>query len=88
MMFVGYTIVTNGTCVCVCVCVVTKIRMATKIGKIQVQIHVVANEDNDTPLTQKLDEFANLLIEGGGHNLCSHVMCKIQVTNQKHKPKL
>jgi len=23
-------------CVCVCVCVVTKIRMATKIGKIQV----------------------------------------------------
>jgi hypothetical protein len=36
MMFVGYTIVTNGTCVCVCVCVVTKIRMATKIGKIQV----------------------------------------------------
>jgi magnesium-transporting ATPase (P-type) len=72
MVFVG-TIVTNDTCVCVCVCVVTKINMATEIRKIQ----VVANEDNDTPLIQKLDEFANLFIEGGGYNLCFHVTCKI-----------
>jgi hypothetical protein len=61
----------------VCVCVVTKINMAIEIGKIQMEIQVVANEDHDTPLTQKLDEFANLFIEGGGYNLCFHVTCKI-----------
>ncbi|CAK9231707.1 unnamed protein product [Sphagnum troendelagicum] len=56
MVFAGTT-VTNGTCVCV----VTETGMATEIGKIQSQIQDAAKEDYDTPLTQKLDEFANLL---------------------------
>uniref|UniRef100_A0A7I4C0P0 P-type Ca(2+) transporter n=1 Tax=Physcomitrium patens TaxID=3218 RepID=A0A7I4C0P0_PHYPA len=56
MAFAGTT-VTNGSAVCV----VTDTGMNTEIGKIQSQIHEASLEDYDTPLSRKLDEFADLL---------------------------
>jgi len=56
MAFAGTT-VTNGSAVCV----VTDTGMSTEIGKIQSQIQEASLEDYDTPLSRKLDEFADLL---------------------------
>lgn len=56
MAFAGTT-VTNGSAVCV----VTDTGMATEIGKIQSQIQDASLEEYDTPLSRKLDEFADLL---------------------------
>ena len=56
MVFAGTT-VTNGSCVCI----VTDTGMTTEIGKIQAQIQEAGEEEYDTPLSRKLDEFAELL---------------------------
>ena len=56
MMFAG-TAVSNGSCLCV----VNTIGMATEIGKIQSQIKEASEEEEDTPLKQKLDRFGESL---------------------------
>ncbi|XP_024541081.1 calcium-transporting ATPase 2, endoplasmic reticulum-type isoform X2 [Selaginella moellendorffii] len=56
MVFAGTT-VTNGSCICI----VTDTGMATEIGKIQTQIQDASLSDYDSPLTRKLDEFADVL---------------------------
>lgn len=54
MVFSGTT-VTNGTCVCI----VTNTGMTTELGKIQAQIQDAALANYDSPLTRKLEEFAD-----------------------------
>jgi Ca2+-transporting ATPase len=56
MLFAG-TAVANGSGFGV----VTSTGMATEIGKIQSQIAAASDEEEDTPLKQKLDEFGELL---------------------------
>ncbi|CAL9154697.1 unnamed protein product [Musa hybrid cultivar] len=56
MLFAGTTIV-NGSCICI----VTSIGMDTEIGKIQTQISEASQEEQDTPLTEKLNEFGERL---------------------------
>ncbi|KAK1651034.1 hypothetical protein QYE76_068839 [Lolium multiflorum] len=56
MVFAGTTIV-NGSAVCL----VTGTGMATEIGKIHSQIQEAAQEEDDTPLKKKLNEFGEAL---------------------------
>lgn len=56
MLFAG-TAVSSGSGIGV----VTSIGMQTEIGKIQSQIAAASEEEEDTPLKQKLDEFGELL---------------------------
>ena len=56
MLFAG-TAVSNGSCLCV----VNSIGMATEIGKIQAQIKEASEEEEDTPLKQKLNRFGESL---------------------------
>ncbi len=56
MLFAG-TAISNGSCLCV----VNSIGMATEIGKIQSQIKAASDEEEDTPLKQKLDRFGESL---------------------------
>ncbi|KAJ3676657.1 hypothetical protein LUZ60_004069 [Juncus effusus] len=56
MVFAGTTIV-NGSCICL----VTQTGMNTEIGKIHSQIHEASQEDDDTPLKKKLNEFGEAL---------------------------
>ncbi|XP_042437757.1 calcium-transporting ATPase, endoplasmic reticulum-type-like [Zingiber officinale] len=56
MLFAGTTIV-NGNCVCI----VTSVGMDTELGKIQIQISEASQEERDTPLRKKLDEFGERL---------------------------
>lgn len=56
MLFAG-TAVASGSGIGV----VTSIGMQTEIGKIQSQIAAASEEEEDTPLKQKLDEFGELL---------------------------
>ncbi|RCV15231.1 hypothetical protein SEVIR_3G042800v4 [Setaria viridis] len=56
MVFAGTTIV-NGCAVCI----VVHTGMATEIGKIHAQIHEASQEDDDTPLKKKLNEFGEAL---------------------------
>ncbi|KAJ3699448.1 hypothetical protein LUZ61_003153 [Rhynchospora tenuis] len=56
MVFAGTTVV-NGSCICL----VTHIGMHTEIGKIHSQIHEASQEDDDTPLKKKLNEFGEAL---------------------------
>ncbi|EMS58177.1 Calcium-transporting ATPase 1, endoplasmic reticulum-type [Triticum urartu] len=56
MVFAGTTIV-NGSAVCV----VTGTGMATEIGKIHSQIQEASQEEDDTPLKKKLNEFGEAL---------------------------
>jgi Ca2+-transporting ATPase len=56
MIFSGTTVV-NGSCVCL----VTQTGMNTEIGKIHWQIHEASQEDDDTPLKKKLNEFGEAL---------------------------
>ena len=58
MLFAG-TAVANGACVAV----VNSIGMATEIGKIQASIQEAKEEEEDTPLKKKLDEFGELLTQ-------------------------
>jgi P-type Ca2+ transporter type 2C len=56
MVFAGTTVV-NGSCICL----VTRTGMHTEIGKIHSQIHEASQEDDDTPLKKKLNEFGEAL---------------------------
>ncbi|KAF5839053.1 hypothetical protein DUNSADRAFT_1750 [Dunaliella salina] len=56
MLFAG-TAISNG----ICVGCVASIGMDTEIGKIQSQIQEAAEENDDTPLKKKLDEFGEML---------------------------
>ncbi|KAE8690517.1 Calcium-transporting ATPase 1, endoplasmic reticulum-type [Hibiscus syriacus] len=56
MVFAGTTVV-NGNCFCL----VTQIGMETEIGKVHTQIHVAAQNEEDTPLKKKLNEFGEVL---------------------------
>nr|BAJ99302.1 predicted protein [Hordeum vulgare subsp. vulgare] len=56
MVFAGTTIV-NGSAVCV----VTGTGMSTEIGKIHSQIQEASQEEDDTPLKKKLNEFGEAL---------------------------
>ncbi|XP_022745090.1 calcium-transporting ATPase 1, endoplasmic reticulum-type-like [Durio zibethinus] len=56
MVFAGTTVV-NGNCFCL----VTQIGMEMEIGKVHTQIHVAAQNEEDTPLKKKLNEFGEVL---------------------------
>uniref|UniRef100_A0A0E0DL95 P-type Ca(2+) transporter n=1 Tax=Oryza meridionalis TaxID=40149 RepID=A0A0E0DL95_9ORYZ len=56
MVFAGTTVV-NGSAICL----VVHTGMATEIGKIHAQIHEASQEDDDTPLKKKLNEFGEAL---------------------------
>ncbi|KAK1270731.1 Calcium-transporting ATPase 4, endoplasmic reticulum-type [Acorus gramineus] len=56
MVFAGTTIV-NGSCVCL----VTQTGMNTEIGKVHSQIHEASQNEEDTPLKKKLNEFGEVL---------------------------
>eukprot|EP00434_Breviolum_minutum_P005533 symbB.v1.2.004879.t2/scaffold264.1/size247971/20 len=56
MLFASTTI-SNGSCVAV----VTSTGMATEIGAIQDAVQSAADDEEQTPLQQKLDDFGNLL---------------------------
>ncbi|GAV71403.1 E1-E2_ATPase domain-containing protein/Cation_ATPase_C domain-containing protein/Cation_ATPase_N domain-containing protein/Hydrolase domain-containing protein [Cephalotus follicularis] len=56
MVFAGTTVV-NGNCICL----VTQIGMNTEIGKVHSQIQEASQNEEDTPLKKKLNEFGELL---------------------------
>ncbi|XP_043709135.1 calcium-transporting ATPase 4, endoplasmic reticulum-type-like [Telopea speciosissima] len=56
MIFAGTTVV-NGNCICL----VTQTGMNTEIGKVHSQIHSASQNDEDTPLKKKLNEFGEVL---------------------------
>lgn len=56
MVFAGTTVV-NGNCVCL----VTDTGMHTEIGKVHSQIQAASEEEGDTPLKKKLNEFGEAL---------------------------
>ncbi|KAJ4833992.1 Calcium-transporting ATPase 4, endoplasmic reticulum-type [Turnera subulata] len=56
MVFAGTTVV-NGHCICL----VTQTGMNTEIGKVHSQIHEASQNEEDTPLKKKLNEFGELL---------------------------
>eukprot|EP00210_Caulerpa_lentillifera_P006729 g6431.t1 len=58
MLFSG-TAVTTGSCIAVVTCT----GMKTEIGKIQTQIQQAAEEEEDTPLKQKINRFGELLAQ-------------------------
>lgn len=69
MLFAG-TAVASGSGVGI----VTSIGMETEIGKIQSQIAAASEEEESTPLKQKLDEFGELLAKVK-HALCDRAVC-------------
>jgi len=56
MVFAGTTVV-NGAALCI----VARTGMDTEIGAIHAQIHQASQEDDDTPLKKKLNEFGEAL---------------------------
>lgn len=44
-----------------CLCVVTATGMSTEIGKVQSAVKAAAEDEEKTPLQQKLDDFGDLL---------------------------
>ncbi|KAJ4980070.1 hypothetical protein NE237_010850 [Protea cynaroides] len=56
MIFAGTTVV-NGNCLCL----VTETGMNTEIGKVHSQIHSASQNEEDTPLKKKLNEFGEAL---------------------------
>ncbi|KAK1297861.1 Calcium-transporting ATPase 4, endoplasmic reticulum-type [Acorus calamus] len=56
MVFAGTTVV-NGSCVCL----VIQTGMNTEIGKVHSQIHEASQNEEDTPLKKKLNEFGEAL---------------------------
>ncbi|XP_022752799.1 calcium-transporting ATPase 1, endoplasmic reticulum-type-like isoform X1 [Durio zibethinus] len=56
MVFAGTTVV-NGNCICL----VTHIGMNTEIGKVHSQIHEASQNEEDTPLKKKLNQFGEVL---------------------------
>ncbi|KAH7434126.1 hypothetical protein KP509_06G001000 [Ceratopteris richardii] len=74
MLFAG-TIIVNGGCLGI----VTSIGMATEIGHIQAQIQSAAQEEQDTPLKKKLEEFARVLTKSIGA-----ICFLVWIINYKH----
>ena len=58
MLFAG-TAISNGSCTGV----VNDIGMSTEIGKIQKQIQDASEEEDDSPLKKKIDDFGELLAQ-------------------------
>ena len=58
MLFAG-TAISNGSCVGI----VNSIGMQTEIGKIQQQIQDAAEEEEDSPLKKKIDNFGERLAQ-------------------------
>lgn len=58
MLFAG-TAISNGSCVGVVNC----IGMQTEIGKIQQQIQDASEEEDDSPLKKKIDDFGERLAQ-------------------------
>ncbi|GMH12325.1 hypothetical protein Nepgr_014166 [Nepenthes gracilis] len=56
MVFAGTTVV-NGNCICL----VTQTGMDTEIGKVHSQIHEASQNEEDTPLKKKLNDFGEVL---------------------------
>ncbi|KAK4793756.1 hypothetical protein SAY86_024191 [Trapa natans] len=56
MLFTGTTVV-NGNCLGL----VTQTGMETEIGKVHISIHVASQNEEDTPLKKKLNEFGEVL---------------------------
>uniref|UniRef100_A0A803LCQ0 P-type Ca(2+) transporter n=1 Tax=Chenopodium quinoa TaxID=63459 RepID=A0A803LCQ0_CHEQI len=56
MVFAGTTVV-NGNCICL----VTHTGMSTEIGKVHSQIQEASENEEDTPLKKKLNEFGEVL---------------------------
>ncbi|KAJ4969895.1 hypothetical protein NE237_002994 [Protea cynaroides] len=56
IIFASTTIV-NGHCICL----VTQTGMNTEIGKVHSQIHAASQDEEDTPLKKKLNEFGEIL---------------------------
>ncbi|PON32715.1 P-type ATPase [Parasponia andersonii] len=56
MVFAGTTVV-NGHCICM----VTQTGMNSEIGKVHSQIHEASQNEEDTPLKKKLNEFGEVL---------------------------
>ncbi|KAK4272930.1 hypothetical protein QN277_021419 [Acacia crassicarpa] len=56
MVFAGTTVV-NGNCICL----VTQTGMETEIGRVHLQIHEASQNEEDTPLKKKLNEFGETL---------------------------
>nr|XP_043637050.1 calcium-transporting ATPase 4, endoplasmic reticulum-type-like [Erigeron canadensis] len=56
IVFAGTTVV-NGNCICL----VTSTGMNTEIGKVHSQIHEASQNEEDTPLKKKLNEFGEVL---------------------------
>ncbi|XVE79667.1 hypothetical protein DITRI_Ditri14bG0076400 [Diplodiscus trichospermus] len=56
MVFAGTTVV-NGNCICL----VTHTGMNTEIGKVHSQIHEASQNEEDTPLKKKLNQFGEVL---------------------------
>ncbi|KAK9734870.1 hypothetical protein RND81_04G168700 [Saponaria officinalis] len=56
MVFAGTTVV-NGNCICL----VTNTGMSTEIGKVHSQIQEASENEEDTPLKKKLNEFGEML---------------------------
>lgn len=56
MVFAGTTVV-NGNCICL----VTNTGMSTEIGKVHSQIQEASENEEDTPLKKKLNEFGEVL---------------------------
>ncbi|WVZ95963.1 hypothetical protein U9M48_041663 [Paspalum notatum var. saurae] len=56
VVFAGTTVVNGGA-----VCVVVATGAGTEIGRIHAQIHEAAQEDHDTPLKKKLNQFGEAL---------------------------
>ncbi|GAB2242289.1 hypothetical protein Droror1_Dr00019064 [Drosera rotundifolia] len=56
MVFAGTTVV-NGNCICL----VTQTGMDTEIGKVHSQIQEASQNEEDTPLKKKLNEFGEML---------------------------
>ncbi|XP_047094499.1 calcium-transporting ATPase 4, endoplasmic reticulum-type-like [Lolium rigidum] len=56
MVFAGTTVANGGA-----ICLVVHTAMSTEIGKIHSQIHSASQEDDDTPLKKKLNEFGEAL---------------------------
>ncbi|KAF8020365.1 hypothetical protein BT93_G0922 [Corymbia citriodora subsp. variegata] len=56
MVFAGTTVV-NGNCICL----VTQTGMSTELGQVHSQIHEASQNEEDTPLKKKLNEFGEVL---------------------------
>lgn len=74
MLFAGTGIASGA-----CIGVVNSIGMETEIGKIQEQLQEASEEDNDTPLKKKLDEFGETLAR-----VILYICIAVWLINYKH----